>query len=133
MHAKTKAVESPRREALRIAGEKVYRDPECPAHVVDRRLRHRCDDLAGIRVAHLDLAVAVHLLAGDPHRLAARGFDGLGLGMHGYFISFSLAFTLASSAFASALSGARVSAACRLSSARSRPTRETAIEPSGCL
>src|SRR6185503_11918051 len=44
------------------------RDAERALHVVDRRPGHRGDHLAGIGEAHLDHAVAAHLVAGDAQR-----------------------------------------------------------------
>jgi len=50
------------------------------AHVFERGLRHRGDDVAGPRIAHVDRAVAVHLLAADAQGLAQREvYDGGGL------------------------------------------------------
>ena len=51
-------------------------DGEGALHVLDRRLRHRADQLLGVRIEDLDHPVAVDGLAADPHRLAAQ-FPGI--------------------------------------------------------
>ncbi|MNM82782.1 hypothetical protein D3C81_948230 [compost metagenome] len=65
----------------RQRGLVVARDAVGAAHVVQRGLGHGGDDLAGVRVGHLDHVFAVDLFAGDAQRFVAD-WDGLQCG-HG--------------------------------------------------
>ena len=51
-------------------------DVEGAAHVLERRLRHRADQLLGVRIEDIDDAIAMNRLAADAHRLAAQ-FPGV--------------------------------------------------------